>query len=261
MSMTSVSDDDDELLLRKATKRRLHAREESEMGDGVVKDEMDTAKHTAEDFIIAKLERNIYEMSPSSRKRKRLVKELEARKRQKADDELFGVGQNHLDREESEDIKAETPIEVTPDVESDIVKIKKPKPKKKTKKQIREEQEAFQRAQAEAEAAEVVDNVLEYAEEEEALAEAAEWRPEVEWGVSAVEPLSTVDDDEDIVPDLRGWQASLFDLEDLEYLASALKSKKAMDIGDPKAWAWKQERIRNLKPGTQPGALRTDPCD
>ncbi|KAJ9604918.1 histone methyltransferase set1 [Cladophialophora chaetospira] len=258
MSMTSVSDDDDELL-RKATKRRLHAREESEMGDNLAKDEVDTSKQTAEDLIISKLERNIYEMSPSSRKRKRLVKELEARKRQKADDELFGVAQNEFEREQSEDIKVETPVEATPDVESDATKVKKPKPKKKTKKQIREEQEALRQAQAEAEAAEIVDNVLEYAEEEEALAEAAEWRPEVEWGVSAEEPLPTVDDDEDIIADLRGWQASLFDEEDLEYLAAAMKPKKAMDIGDPMAWAWKQERIRNLNPGTQPGALRTDP--
>ncbi|KAK7903749.1 histone methyltransferase set1 [Exophiala xenobiotica] len=261
MSMTSMSDDDDELL-RKATKRRLHAREESEMGDSVIKEEVER-KTTAEELIIAKLERNIYEMSPSSRKRKRLVQELEARKRQKADDELFGVGRTNLEREGSEEVKqdVEPPVEGTPEVESDVPKaiVKKPKPKKKTKKQILEEQEALRQAQAEAEAAEVVDNVLEFAEEEEALAEAAEWRPEVEWGVSAEEPLPTVDDDEDIIPDLRGWQASLFDAEDLEYLASALKTKSAMDIGDPMAWAWKQEQIRNLKPGSQPGALRTEP--
>jgi [histone H3]-lysine4 N-trimethyltransferase SETD1 len=259
MSMTSVSDDDDELL-RKATKRRLHAREESEMGDSTVKDEADNSKRTAEDLIIAKLERNIYEMSPSSRKRKRLVKELEARKRQKADDELFGVGQNDFEREQSEDVKVETPVEATPEVDSDAVKAKKPKLKKKTKKQIREEQEALRQAQAEAEAAAVVDNVLEYAEEEEALAEAAEWRPEVEWGVSAQEPLPTVDDDEDIIPDLRGWQASLFDEEDLEQLGVAIKTKDSMGVEDAMAWAWKQERIRNLKPGTQPGVLRTEPA-
>lgn len=233
------------------------------MGDSVVKEEVEN-KTTAEDLIISKLERSIYEMSPSSRKRKRLVKELEARKRQKADDELFGVDRADLERGDSDDVKmqdAETPVEGTPEVESDVPKpvVKKPKPKKKTKKQILEEQEALRQAQAEAEAAEVVDNVLEYAEEEEALAEAAEWRPEVEWGVSAEEPLPTVDDDEDILPDLRGWQASLFDAEDLEHLASALKSKLAMNIGDPMAWAWKQEQIRNLQPGMQPGALRTQP--
>lgn len=263
MSMTSMSDDDDELL-RKATKRRLHAREDSEMGDISVKDEPATTRTTADDLVITKLERNIYEMSPSSRKRKRLVKELEARKRQKADEELFGVGHADHEREGSEDVKTqdvETPVEATPDVDSEAPKpqIKKPKPKKRTKKQILEEQEALRQAQAEAEAAEVLENVMEFAEEEEALAEAAEWRPEVEWGVSAEEPQPTVDDDEDIIPDLRGWQASLFDAEDLEYLDAALKSKTAMDIGDAMAWVWKQEQIRNLKPGSQPGALRTEP--
>ncbi|EXJ78670.1 hypothetical protein A1O1_09071 [Capronia coronata CBS 617.96] len=264
MSMTSVSDDDDELLLRKATKRRFQAREASEMGDGVVKDEFDTAKTTAEDLIISKLERNIYEMSPSSRKRKRLVKELEARKRQKADDELFGVGRAGLDLEDSEEVKiqdSETPLEATPDIDSDVPKpaAKKAKTKRKTKKQILEEQEAFRQAQAEAEASEVVDNVLEFAEEEEALAEAAEWRPEVEWGVSAEEPLPTVEDDEDILPDMRGWQVSLFDDEDMQFLSTATKVKMAMDIGDSMAWAWKQEQIRNLKPGSQHGTLRSDP--
>lgn len=261
MSMTSVSeDDDDKPLLRKATKQRFQVREDSEMPDVSGKEEMDHARTSAEDLIIAKLERNIYEMSPSSRKRKRLVKELEARKRQKADEELFGIGQ----RDESEEPKPQdvvTPIEATPDVDSDAPKaqIKKPKPKPKTKKQKFEEQEALRRAQAEAEAAEVVENVLELAEEEEALAEAAEWRPEVEWGVSAEKPQPTVDDDEDIIPDLRGWQASLFDEEDLAYLTAAMSLKTAMNIGHPMAWAWKQEKIRNLKHGVQPGALRTEP--
>lgn len=260
MSMTSVSeDDDDQPLLRKATKQRLQVREDSEMPDVPVKDEVDRAGTSAEDLIIAKLERNIYEMSPSSRKRKRLVKELEARKRQKADEELFGIGQ----RDDSEELKPQevvTPVEATPDADSDAPKaqVKKPKPKPRTKKQKLEEQEALRQAQAEAEAAEVVENVLELAEEEEALAEAAEWRPEVEWGVSAEKPQPTVDDDEDILPDLRGWQASLFDEEDLAYLAAAMASKTAMNIGDPMAWAWKQEKIRNLKPGAQPGALRTE---
>jgi len=261
MSMTSVSeDDDDKPLIRKATKQRFQVREESEMPDVPVKDEVNHARQSAEDLIIAKLERNIYEMSPSSRKRKRLVKELEARKRQKADEELFGIGQ----RDDSEELKPQevvTPIEATPDADSDAPKaqLKKPKPKPRTKKQKLEEQEALRQAQAEAEAAEVVENVLELAEEEEALAEAAEWRPEVEWGVSAEKPQPTVDDDEDIIPDLRGWQASLFDEEDLTYLASAMASKTAMNIGDPMAWAWKQEKIRNLRPGAQPGALRTEP--
>lgn len=252
MSMTSVSDDDDELL-RKATKRRLHAREETE--DGAVKQGSDVAK---ENMIIAKLERSVYEMSPSSRKRKRLVQELQARKRQKADDELFGVEKNDLEREESVDIKDETPAEATPEVEEKPV-AKKPKTKKKTKKELLQEQEAERRAQAEAEADQVVDDVLELAAEEEAIAEEAERRPVVEWGVSANKPEPTVIDDEDIVMDLRGWQASLMDEEDLEFLGEVLKDKTPMAIGNTKAWAWQQEQLRTLKRGSAGAGVRKDP--
>ena len=262
MSMTSLSDNEDELL-RKVTKRRMHAREESEMGDFLVKDEKDR-KTSAEDLIIAKLERNLYEMSPSSRKRKRIMQALEARKRQKADDELFGVDKAELERELSVDVKvdeSETPAEATPDVEPDILKpvVKKPKPKKKTKKQIFEEQEALRQAEAEAEAEQVVDDVMELAAKEEALAEEAERRPVVEWGVSAEQPEPTVDDDEEILPDLRGWQASLFDDEDIELLTEVLKGKTPMDIGDVTAWAWRQEQIKSLRRGPQAGALRKEP--
>jgi [histone H3]-lysine4 N-trimethyltransferase SETD1 len=259
MSVTSLSDNEDDLF-RKATKRRLHNREESDLGDR----EGDARKSSADDLIIAKLERNIYEMSPSSRKRKRLMQELQARKRQKADDELFGIEKADLEREDSVDVKMDEtePTEATPDVDSDAVRpiAKKPKPKKKTKKQILEEQEALRRAEAEAEAEQVVDDVMELAAEEEALAEEAERRPVVEWGVSAEEPQPTFDDDEDILPDLRGWQASLFDEEDLLLLSEVLKDKSAMDIGDVTAWAWRQEQIKSLKRGSQSGTLRKEPA-
>lgn len=263
MSMTSVSDDDDELL-RKATKKRMQAREDSEMIDSVVKEEPENVKTSTEDLIISKLERNIYELSPSSKKRKRLMQELEARKRRKEDDELFDVGRTEVERADSVDVKVtetETPPEATPDVDSDAPKpVKpKPKPKRKTKKQLLEEKEAQRRAEAEAEATEVVDNVMELAEEEEALAEAAEKRPEVEWGVSAEEPQPTVEDDPDIISDLRGWQASLVDQEDLDLLSEVLQNKLSMSIGDVTAWAWKQEQIRNLNHTTQPGVVRREP--
>ena len=262
MSMTSVSDDDDELI-RKVARRRLHAREESEMGDSIVKEE-ETTRTTAEDLIISKLERNIYEMSPSSRKRKRLMKELDARKRQKADDELFGIGRLDLDREDSADVKMQdidTPAEATPELEADIAKatLKKPKPKKKTKKQLAQEKEVFRRQQIEAEAAQIVDNVLEFADEEEAEAELAERRPEVEWGVSTEEAQPTVDDDDDLVPDLAGLQATLLDDDDLQHLADALRDKAPMNIGNLVAWSWKQEQLKALRSGGQFGTIRTTP--
>ena len=103
-------------------------------------------------------------------------------------------------------------------------KRKAPAPKKKTKKEIAAEKEALRLAQAEAEAAAIVDDVMEQADEEEAMLEAAERRPEVEWGVSADHPQPTVEDDEDLIPDVRGWQASLVDDEDLKLLADVLAS-------------------------------------
>lgn len=260
MSVTSVSSDDEELI-KKVQKRRLHAREESEMGDSVIKDESSGLGQSAEDLIIQKLERNISELSPTSRKRKRLLKELEARKRQKEDDELFGVEKMELEREASVEPKpeAETPVEATPEPEAAAIVKKKVKPKKKTKKEIAAEKEALRLAQAEAEAAAVVDDVMELADEEEALLEAAERRPEVEWGVSADHPQPTVEDDDGILPDLRGWQASLVDAEDLSILEDVLHQRLKLDIGNSTAWAWNQEQIRNLGRNLQRGVVRREP--
>jgi [histone H3]-lysine4 N-trimethyltransferase SETD1 len=259
MSMTSVSDDDARLL-RKATKRSLAAKEESDLAETVVKQEHETEK---EELIIKKLEKSIQEMSPSSRKRRRLLQELQARKRQKADDELFGIDKSGTDQPPAVDLKvdleADTPVEGTPDVEEKSL-IKKVKAKKKTKKQLLEEQEAERRAQAEAEADQVVDDVLELAAEDEDIADEREKRPVVEWGVSAVQPEPTVIDDEDILMDLRGWQASLIDDEDLLLLSEVLKDKASVKIGNVEAWAWHQEQLRGLKRGSLAGSTRKEPA-
>jgi [histone H3]-lysine4 N-trimethyltransferase SETD1 len=249
MSMTSVSEDEDGLL-QKATKRQQHARDESEVGDGVVKEENE--KTLAETLIISKLERNIYEMSPSSKKRKRLVKELEMRKRVKEDDELFGIG-NIEDREDSTEVKmldASPAIEATPELDSDAAmqKVKKPKPKKKTKKQIWEEREA-RRAEMEAEAAEVVEDVLEAAEDEaviETRIELAERRPEVEWGVSTSEAQATVQDDDDLLLDVDGWQISIKDAEDVDALTKIAGSQIVPSAGNLTAWACRQRDIKAM---------------
>jgi [histone H3]-lysine4 N-trimethyltransferase SETD1 len=250
MSMTSVSDDEDDLL-QKATKRRHHARDESEIGDDIVKE--DPEKTLAENLIISKLERNIYEMSPSSKKRKRLVKELEMRKRLKEDDELFGLGKAEDDREDFADVKmldASPAVEATPDLDSDapIQRIKKPRPKKKTKKQIWEEREA-RRADIEAEAAEVVEEVLEAAENEaefETRIELVERRPEVEWGVSTSEAQATVQDDDDLVLDVDGWQTSIKDVEDVEALNQIAGPQIIPSAGNLFAWACKQRDIKSM---------------
>ncbi len=250
MSMTSVSDEEDGLL-QKATKRRHHARDESEVGDEILKEERE--KTVAGNLIISKLERNIYEMSPSSKKRKRLVKELEMRKRLKEDDELFGLGKVEDDREDSADVKmldATPAIEATPELDSDapMQRIKKPKPKKKTKKQMWEEREA-RRAEMEAEAAEVVEEVLEAAEDEaelETCVELEERRPEVEWGVSTSEAQATVQDDDNLILDLDGWQTTIKDVEDVEALNEIAGPQILPSGGNLMAWACKQRDIKSI---------------
>ena len=249
MSMTSLSDDEDDLL-QKATKRRHHARDESEAGDDMVKEEQD--KSVAENLVISKLERNIYEMSPSSKKRKRLVKELEMRKRLKEDDELFGLGKVE-DDQDSVDVKmldTSLVIEATPDLDSDapITKIKKPKLKKKTKKQIWEEREA-QRADMEIEPAELAEELLEATEadvEIEAQIKLKERRPEVEWGVSTLEAQATVQDDDDLYLDVDGWQTSIKDVEDVEGLSEIAGHQIVPSAENLWAWACKQKDIKSI---------------
>lgn len=248
MSMTSVSDDEDDLL-QKATKRRRQ--EESEFGDESIKQEQQ--KTPADNLFISKLERNIYELSPSSKKRKRLVKELEMRKRLKEDDELFGLNKVEGDGEDSVDVKMvdTTPVvEATPDLDSDIPiqKVKKPKAKKKTKKQIWEETEA-RRAEMEAEATEVVEEVLGAAEDEaeiETRVELEERRPEVEWGVSTLEAQPTVQDDDDLVLDVDGWQTTIKDAEDVEAVNEIAASQIVPSAGNLIAWACNQRDIKAM---------------
>jgi [histone H3]-lysine4 N-trimethyltransferase SETD1 len=249
MSMTSLSDDEDGLL-QKATKRRHHARDESEAGDDLVKDEQD--KSMVGNLLISKLERTIYEMSPSSKKRKRLVKELEMRKRLKEDDELFGLAKVE-DDQDSLDVKlldTSTVAEATPDVDSDapIPKIKKPRLKKKTKKQIWEEREA-QRADMEVGPAEVAEELLEATQTDvgtEAQIKLEERRPEVEWGVSTSEAQATVQDDDDLYLDVDGWQTSIKDVEDVEGLSEIASPHIVPSAEILWAWACKQKDIKSI---------------
>ena len=250
MSMTSVSDDD-ESLLQKATKRRQVGRDEPDVGDESVKE--DHEKASADNLLISKLERSIYEMSPSSRKRKRLVKELEMRKRLKEDDELFSIGKNE-DGEGSVDIKqsgSATPVvEATPDIDSDvpIQKSKKARAKKRTKKHIFEEREA-RRLALEAEESEAAAEALEVGEDavgNEARVEIEDRQPDVEWGVSTSEAQATVQDDEDLALDVDGWQISIKDAEDMRALKLGAGPLAKPTAGNLMAWACEQKVVKSM---------------
>lgn len=290
MSMTSADSDDEEEFTVSARKKTQRTQDLKGRSWGGVSDDedmgTDARKEMSDDSIINVLQRNINELPSTSRKRKRLIKELVARKKQKEDDELFGIGKEDLDfpmltaeldkdssvadvklpDDESGADPAREGASETPDLETDIgkAKQKKPKTKRKTKKQIFEEREAIKkeeaRAQLEAMLAEApkVDE-LEDLEEPDTLEELVEEpRAEVEWGVSRDEPRKTVDDDNEIVLDLDGWQNLVKDDEDLRFLREVLDGQRPAEIGSVLAWAWKQKEIKALNRAGERGLVRTE---
>jgi len=235
------------------------------------------------DAILASLEEDAGKLPPKSKKRKRLIQELAARKKQKEGDELFGVGKDDetltvpssiLDSEiTTTEIKLPTEdsgadglskeASETPDRDSEVQKgkVKKPKPKKKTKKQIFEEREALKKAQ---QAKDRFDDLVEKAPkidefqlEEESGAE-DQPTAEVQWGVSQDEPRRTVEDDPNVVLDLDGWQHLLKDEEDLGFLRQVLANRPVARLGNVATWAWKQKEIKALNRGGERGVVRAE---
>ncbi|KAL2007131.1 hypothetical protein VTN00DRAFT_8569 [Thermoascus crustaceus] len=222
-----------------------------------------------EDSIIENLQCSIRELSPS-RKRKRLSKELEARKRQKEDDELFGITHSIEETDDEPSRNLSVPQELVGTdltAEEDALrapsearsKSKKPKTKKKTKKQVFEEREALKLKEQEAESSAFEKEgpsdgpSLKEIEDEEQRDES---RTEVEWRVSIDEPRPTVEDDEDIILDLDGWQSLVKDDEDLRFLRDILADQPKSNVGNLAAWAWRQKEIKALNRPGDKGPVR-----
>ncbi|PGH10843.1 hypothetical protein AJ80_07394 [Polytolypa hystricis UAMH7299] len=281
MSMTSEeSEDEEDAFLRNMTGASFDDRESSKLP--TIKDDVDQMfQHiTDNDSAIEKLQHSIDELTPSSRKRKRFLEELEARKRQKEDDELFGLADTQPDVEgivpkvEVLD-ETSTPEQTSMDgilVPATKTKPKKSKAKKKSKKQIFEERQALKLKQLEETGVltpSKEDIVLETppAEEEEPVEEAVEEiaeeiveesKAEVEWGVSRYEPRPTVEDDPTIILDLDGWQSLIKDDEDLRFLREALRSQPTSNIGNLSAWAWRQKEIKAINRSGERGAVHSE---
>lgn len=287
MSMSSmVSDDEDQQLIS----RKSHRDGKVPPWGGVSDDEgmvdappidNDIGQGVFEHTLFAELERTANKLPPTSRKRKRLLKELAARKKQREDDELFGIGIDDQDLTVSlPDLIRDTPVvEVkllaedsgretgskeaseTPDREFDIArgKQKKTKPKKKTKKQMFEEREALKKEQAKTHLEDLLAAVPEAEKVEDSVEPEIEdeARAEVEWGVSTDVPRRTVEDEEDVVMDLDGWQNLVKDEEDLRFLREVLDDRLTAPLGNISAWAWKQKEIKALNRGGERGVVRT----
>lgn len=69
-----------------------------------------------------------------------------------------------------------------------------------------------------------------------------------------------MDDDDSLVLDLDGWQASVKDDEDLEFLRIILPDSAHSEIGSLVAWAWKQREIKALNGHGETGPIRETIC-
>ena len=288
MSMDSfISDDENE---HRTPRKNRHSEgpgwagisdeEEDEEDENTFVTTKDVVNHATDSDLDA-LKRSAKELPVTSRKRKRLLEELAARKRQKEDEELFGIGKDieHIievlpeikhepivevkllqDEDEVETIFQDSGVIPEPDLDLTKAKGKKPKAKKKTKKQIFEEREALKKEQAKAQFEELLANAP-LVKEPEPIPEfeiAEEPQSEVKWGVSTDEPRRTVEDDPDIVLDLDGWQHLLKDEEDLQFLRKALDDRPTAKLGNIHTWSWKQKEIKALNRGGERGVVRAE---
>ncbi|KAL9125152.1 MAG: hypothetical protein Q9217_005600 [Psora testacea] len=212
-------------------------------------------------------------VTSASRKRKRLVQDIAARKRQKEDDELFGIDKYddgitapasvavRLESEDPESGNLLKDIAETPDRDFELGKsqVKKAKAKKKTKKQIAEERDALKK-QGEAEVSELPPIVLAdgVVRDEEELKDEEKASARVEYAATKGEPKRTVDEDLDVVLDLDGWQHSIKDQEDLQHLRNVLVNRVAAPLSNVSSWAWKQKEIKALNRGGEKGVVRVE---
>ena len=285
MSLASEDLDDDRIpsSTLDGTPRRLKDKLSSEWT--ATSDDEDTrAPSTVDDVrsetpsTLDMLEREATKLPPTSRKRKRLLQEVAARKRFRADEDnkSEGVRGDNLDADASLSLQKSVEQDSVVDTESlaasdslDAETVleqakgkKKPKAKKKSKKQMFEEREA-RKEQEKAlvrellgESDEEVDEIEPPEPEEEMDVEPG--RAEVEWGVSSDIPRRTVEDDENIVLDLDGWQNLVKDDEDLFFLCQVLEGQPAADLGNTSAWAYKEKQIKALNRGGARGIVRNE---
>ena len=78
------------------------------------------------------------------------------------------------------------------------------------------------------------------------------------FGVTKGEPQRTVTEDSNIVLDLDGWQHTIKDDEDLQYLRQILISRVAAKLGNIFGWAWKQKEIKELNRGGERGVIQVE---
>ncbi|THC90926.1 hypothetical protein EYZ11_009614 [Aspergillus tanneri] len=199
----------------------------------------------------------IPELSPASHKRKRLGEELKARKRQKEDEELFGISptieiEDERIRERSTSREATDKDVVAGDISSlQSLSAQDGKNQQKKTFQQRSGLENLQGIDTDSpvirDGHHVMLNSLEEVDNTE-LRDIS--KTQVKWRVSDDEPRPIVDDDDAIIMDLDGWQTLIKDEEDLHFLREILVEQQKTIVGNLSAWAWRQKEIKALnRPG------------
>ena len=209
----------------------------------------------------------------ASKKRKRLVRDIAARKRQKEDDELFGIDKyddgilastSAEIRVESEGIETDRIVQdfaETQDRDSAVGKtqLKKVQPKRKTKKQAADEKEVLKK-QGEVEVEEFLPKILSdgIVQAESEVEEEEKVSTKVEYAATKGEPKRTVDEDLEVVLDLDGWQHSIKDQEDFQHLRCVLRDRAGAPLRNLSSWAWKQKEIKAINRGGEKGIVRAE---
>lgn len=170
------------------------------------------------------LAHDVESLSPRSGKRKRLTEEIDSRKRQRQEDELFRI-------EPAEDT-AEEQAETLPSVGISIGE------EEATSKLPREQDPGLTPIK------DSLPDDLSFDEPWKTRVEGH--KTEIDWGVSTDEPRATVKDDDTIILDLDGWQHLVKDDEDMRYLREILLEQSASVVRNIAAWAWRQKEIKAL---------------
>lgn len=192
-------------------------------------------------------------LSPISRKRRRLSKELGARKKQKENDELFGIdsvtdaeGEYSESLQTAEDRFEEGKVLPTPDHQSPDDEIAGRRSKIQELGET-EELAGFKEIDIEAPTRRKAPaSSVSTAGELEKPGYLEGPRAEIEWRVSIDKPRATVEDDEAVVLDLDGWQNLIKDDEDLSFVQDVLVDQPSLSVGNLAAWAWRRKETKAL---------------
>ncbi|XHG05224.1 histone methyltransferase set1 [Aspergillus wentii] len=215
------------------------------------------AEDTKDHINLDRLVTGVHELSPTSRKRKRLSEELEVRKRQKEDDELFGIN-SVVETEDGTDHSALPLASVDSNTaglsthSTSHLELTKehgpPKPGTPGRELIGLESLGINTSLHQKDPGFGI-HTNSCGNKDAVKPEGL--RIEIEWRVSNDEPRPTVEDDDAIILDLDGWQNLVKDDEDMYFLRCVLSDQPKSDVGNLAAWAWRQKEIKALnRPGT-----------